>query len=243
MRQASEHVPPFEGRQARAPGAHAGTKTRTQRNSRVRTNYGSSIAVLGGAALGMTVLLASCGDSHTMPSESGGGGQLAFVAPPTTLLLGNSVPLTVTATPVGGTATPVVPSWSSSNGQVAAVSDAGVLYAISDGTASITAAYNGLNATIDVSVAGSGSFPSTAEVDMPAETYAPSELDVAVGAVVSFHFPAEQHNVVFSGSAPGAPASIAPTMNTVVNSRFTTRGLFPYICTIHPGMAGTVIVH
>jgi plastocyanin len=240
MAESGEHAPPPGDRQARMRGHPIGAGVLM--NMRMRTNYGSPIAVLG-----MAVLLASCGNTDAFPSQSGGGPggmpSLEFVTPPKTVTLGSSTPLTVSQTDASGNTTAVTPSWTSTNVQVAAVSDAGILYGVSDGTATITATFGTLTASTDIIVAGSASFPSTAEVDMPAETYSPSELDVAAGAVVSFHFPAEQHNVVFSGSADGTPASVSPTVNTVVNVKFTTRGIFPYVCTIHPGMAGIVIAH
>jgi plastocyanin len=211
-------------------------------NKRMQTNYGSPIAVLG-----MAVLLASCGDTNAFPLQSGGGAggtpSLEFVTPPRTVMVGSATPITVAETDLSGNTSAVVPSWASTNGQVAAVSDAGLLYGVADGTASITATFGTLSATIDVNVTGSATFPSSAEVDMPAESFSPSALDVVAGAVVSYHFPAEQHNVVFSGSADGTPADVAPTTNAVVNVTFATRGMFQYACTIHPGMAGIVIVH
>jgi plastocyanin len=77
---------------------------------------------------------------------------------------------------------------------------------------------------------------------MPAFTYVPAQTDIAATGVVSFEFPAEPHNVIFK-SGSGGPIDIQVTSNVIVTRQFNTAGTFPYECTIHPGMAGTVVVH
>jgi plastocyanin len=51
------------------------------------------------------------------------------------------------------------------------------------------------------------------------------------------------HNAIFNKTAPGAPPDIPVVMDTTVSRTFGTVGTFPFVCTVHPGMAGEVVVH
>ena len=70
--------------------------------------------------------------------------------------------------------------------------------------------------------------------------FAPDEADVAVGTTVTWtnsdvvtHTSTSNNGVWNSGNVqPGAQFSVT----------FTTAGTFPYHCTIHPGMVGSVVV-
>lgn len=95
---------------------------------------------------------------------------------------------------------------------------------------------------------GAGPAPSTAAVEAAgnANVFTPAQLAVARGGTVTWSFPGPRpHNVTFTTT--GAPATI-PNRPTTTNppgadSRtFSTAGTFPYDCTIHPGMSGTVVV-
>jgi plastocyanin len=48
--------------------------------------------------------------------------------------------------------------------------------------------------------------------------------------------------VIWTPRFPGSPADIAVVSNTVVTRTFPTPGVYPYTCTLHPGMDGTIIV-
>jgi plastocyanin len=48
------------------------------------------------------------------------------------------------------------------------------------------------------------------------------------------------HNVTFTTS--GAPASIPGTSNAAVGVVFPNIGTFPFYCTLHANMTGTVVV-
>ena len=82
--------------------------------------------------------------------------------------------------------------------------------------------------------------PSTASVAMDGTTFVPGDVTVAVGETVTWvnkdPFP---HNVA---STPGGFAS--QDLQPGDTWRFTPRaeGRFPYVCTLHPGMTGTLIV-
>lgn len=73
------------------------------------------------------------------------------------------------------------------------------------------------------------------------DVFTPREVKVAVGGTVTWTFGARAHNAVFA-SVSGAPAPIPPTANAQVSRTFNTEGTFPYDCTLHPGMRGSVLV-
>ncbi len=75
-----------------------------------------------------------------------------------------------------------------------------------------------------------------------ARVFTPATLTVSAGATVTWVFESVAHTVVFAAVA-GAPANIDQTSNANVSRTFSTAGTFTYVCTIHPGMAGTIIVH
>jgi len=78
-------------------------------------------------------------------------------------------------------------------------------------------------------------------VSMPGFSFVPFNTTIKVGGKVIFDFPAESHNVIFS-RITGAPEDIQETVNKKVSRQFDVAGTFPYDCTIHPGMSGTVAV-
>ncbi len=76
----------------------------------------------------------------------------------------------------------------------------------------------------------------------PQLAFTPATVSVAQGATVTWNFGAVPHNVTF-GAAAGRPADI-PGQNTsvAVSRTFTQPGTFGYVCTLHPGMSGSVTV-
>jgi plastocyanin len=76
----------------------------------------------------------------------------------------------------------------------------------------------------------------------PAIAFTPAVLNVNSGVPVTFVFGSVGHTVVFD-AVPGRPQDItAATSNKNVVRTFNTPGDFPYHCTVHSGMAGSVHV-
>lgn len=83
--------------------------------------------------------------------------------------------------------------------------------------------------------------PTPVDVFTPGNVFSPFNTVIPVGTTVRFNIAGDQHNVIF-GSVAGAPANVNVVQNVVVSRTFTTRGTFPYDCTVHPGMSGQVVV-
>lgn len=85
--------------------------------------------------------------------------------------------------------------------------------------------------------------PLTASVTATTgQQFTPSNVRIATGGTVTWVFQSLGHNVTFEGTA-GAPENIpGVNSNTSIARTFSTNGTFPYHCTIHPAMKGTVQV-
>ena len=78
---------------------------------------------------------------------------------------------------------------------------------------------------------------------MPGFIFSPVFTDIARTGTVKFVFPSIPHNVIFAAGVAGTPANIDILANTTVSRTFNTAGSFSYVCTVHPGMQGTITVH
>jgi plastocyanin len=77
----------------------------------------------------------------------------------------------------------------------------------------------------------------------PQLAFSPQTLQIAAGETVTWVFGSVAHNVNFAQTAAGRPADIAgQNANTSVPRTFAAAGTFPYVCTLHPGMSGTIVV-
>ena len=83
--------------------------------------------------------------------------------------------------------------------------------------------------------------PDATVVEMPGNAFSPDNVVIKVNASVAFDFPGAEHDVTFTPKT-GAPANIPVTSRQVVTRTFTTVGVFPYECKVHPGMTGQVTV-
>ena len=71
-------------------------------------------------------------------------------------------------------------------------------------------------------------------------TFSPQTVTIPVGGVVKWVDQGSvPHNVTFSGGASSLSSSTGTGDWEV---KFTKAGKYPYICTIHPGMVGTIVV-
>jgi plastocyanin len=75
-------------------------------------------------------------------------------------------------------------------------------------------------------------------------TFVPPFVTIAVGETVRFDIGGneEGHDVTFLPGRTGTPANIPVTFEGKVDRTFTTVGVFPYDCKVHPGMAGEIEV-
>ncbi|MEV5751115.1 cupredoxin family copper-binding protein [Actinoallomurus sp. NPDC052308] len=92
---------------------------------------------------------------------------------------------------------------------------------------------------------GSGAAPAAApvaanSVSIKGFAFAPASVSVKAGTTVTWtNKDEEPHTVVANG---GAFHSAALTPGGVFRYRFTKPGSYPYVCSIHPFMRGTVVV-
>jgi len=133
-------------------------------------------------------------------------------------------------------------TYQSSAVNIATVTNAGVVTGVGGGTARITATGTIGTVTksgfVDVSVTAPSATASV--VATAANAFNPQSVTITRTGTVTWTFNA-QHNVNF-GSTTGAPANIGDTSTGTVQRQFNTAGTFPYQCTLHPGMNGTVVV-
>jgi len=126
----------------------------------------------------------------------------------------------------------------------AIVNGTGTVTPIAPGSTTITAALTrdgaSASATAAIAVTGPTSGPLAAAVGTTTNTFTVPSVTVAVGGTVTWTIGAIPHNVIFSSS--GAPQSIGTTSSTSASRTFATAGTFPYECTLHAGMTGTVNV-
>ena len=174
---------------------------------------------------------------------------LAVTPNPGTVNVGGTLQLVATGRDPGGSALGSVGTvtYTSSDVAKATVNGSGLVSGLAVGGVQISASatVSGVtrNATTSLTV-GTQSFPATAQVTAgnTTQTFTPQTVDIATGGTVTWTFGQLTHNVTFGGQA-GAPTNIATTVNAQIDRTFNTAGTFDYNCTVHPGMAGTVVVH
>ena len=136
------------------------------------------------------------------------------------------------------------PTFESSNDAAATVAANGRVTAVANGTATITVTLvtvDGTRTATSVITVATQTFPGTATVTLGATTFSPQTVDIAVNGTVTWNNTSSTlHNVTFgSGSVNNIPDHMSGS-----NARtFTSVGTFDYVCTLHAGMNGSVIVH
>lgn len=86
---------------------------------------------------------------------------------------------------------------------------------------------------------GGGAPGPTAAVSVQNNSFSPSSARVLIGGTVTWTFTTAGHNVSFSDGTAGSGNL---TTNETFARNYPTAGTFPYNCTNHAGMNGTVIV-
>lgn len=200
--------------------------------------------------VGAAVVVAGCGGGG-----DGGGGPSPQVPvtrvdltpniAQSTTLCGN-VGLSATPRDAQGNALSRNVAWTASNAAVltlssnsgASVSATG----IGIGSSTVTATSEGVPSTPVTVTVTAGQAPSAAEVSATAPaSFSPTCVVVATGGTVTWTFGATQHNVNFTQNSPPG-GDIGVLTNTTAQRTFQTAGDYPYVCDIHPGMTGRVIV-
>jgi plastocyanin len=197
---------------------------------------------------GAVILVTGCGGG-------GGGGTPPPPPPPPPVTSVTISPATAQSITVGGTvafSALTVPAgrtitWSTSDQSkvsLSATSGASVTATgVAAGASQIRATSETVqSAQVTVTVTGGGGQnPSTASVSATAsDTFNPSSVTIAPGGTVTWTF-AATHNVNFTGAEPPG-GDIGDTPSGSVSRTFPTAGNFPYTCTLHAGMNGTVLV-
>jgi|SRR5579862_1490399 len=190
--------------------------------------------------------LAACsGSGSTSPGSTSTPvlTSIALAAPAAAIAAGATVQLTATPLDQNGGAFSATVNWSSSNLAVATVnSSTGLVSGVSAGLAVITASSGSATNSVTVVVGTAGANPANATVQATTTlAFVPAVVTIAAGGTVQFAFAGTGHTVQFSTS--GSPANIGLTSNAAVARTFPTAGTFAYICTIHAGMSGSVVVH
>ena len=138
-------------------------------------------------------------------------------------------------------------TFTSTNPTIATVDVAGVITAVGIGTTTIRAFLvdNGspvLGESSALTVIANAAAKQSVDVSMPGLTFSPSDIIVKLHGTVRFIFPPADHNVFWRATQAGAPADINTIQSVTVSRIFNTVGIFPFVCTLHNGMIGTVIV-
>jgi plastocyanin len=137
------------------------------------------------------------------------------------------------------------PTFASADESVAEVTSSGSLLAIHSGSTqiSVTVTVGSVTKSAIVSVAVNGSLPTTATVAAgPDATFQPGAVVIAQGGSVTWAFGSVEHTVNFTTGGAGAPGAIGNSYNANVQRSFASKGNYQYMCSIHYGMSGEVIV-
>ena len=137
-------------------------------------------------------------------------------------------------------------TFTSSDDTRATVSASGAVTGVSAGTARITASlsHGGVTRTgvSDITVTPSQPPPTSANVAATlSSTFDPENVRISRNGTVTWTWAGLEHNVLFDNVA-GRPADIPTRSSGSVARDFPAAGTFPYRCSIHAGMDGTVVV-
>jgi plastocyanin len=84
--------------------------------------------------------------------------------------------------------------------------------------------------------------PASAEVKIDNFSFGPATITVAVGTTVTWTNRDDIPHTVVSADDPKAFKSKVMDTDEKFSFTFTKAGTFPYFCSVHPKMTGTVVV-
>ncbi len=224
-------------------------------------NWASSnaaVATVTGTGLGATVTATGNGTATITGTSGSVSGTLTvdvaqrFVtlvvqAAAASPAIGATTQLTATARDSRGNAIAGITgvTYTSADRTKAIVSVEGLVTAIAPGAASIGASLtrDGVTATGTAALTVTAPVSGATAVDVQAtnaNVFTPATTTVAEGGVVTFGFGSVEHNVLFQSA--GAPSNVGIVSSTSVTRTFPTAGSYPYLCSLHAGMSGTVNV-
>jgi plastocyanin len=195
----------------------------------------------------ITIGVAACGgsDGPTPPPSSAVLDRVVVPSATISIAAGSSQAITPQGVTAGGA--PIAATtftYSSASDAVASVSSAGVVTGLSAGqsTITVTGSAGGVSKTATVTATVTGTLPNAANVaGNNANVFTPGSVAIARGGTVTWTFGSVAHNVTFGGEV-GAPANIPTDASASFSRTFTTAGNFGYVCSLHSGMTGNVVV-
>jgi plastocyanin len=142
--------------------------------------------------------------------------------------------------------TGVVFTFLSADNAIATVDNAGTVRGVAQGNTVVTVSgtANGRAATMDVPVTvGSVGTPGPpASVTTSGDNFVPPTVTIGAGGSVTWQIAGNTHNVTFGALKPvGGDVPNTPSGGTATRV-FANPGTYPYQCTLHSGMSGTVVV-
>lgn len=222
------------------------------------TTNNASVATVSGTGSGATVTATGNGTAIITATSGSVSGTvtvdvaqrfatLAVQAASLSPIFGSTTQLTATARDSRGNAIAGVTgvTYTSTDRTKAIVSVDGLVTAISPGAASVGASLtrDGVTATGSAALTVTAPINGATAVAVQAtngNVFTPATTNIAEGGVVTFTFGSNQHNVLFQ--SVGAPTNIPIVANSSVARTFPTVGSYPYLCSLHSGMSGTVNV-
>jgi plastocyanin len=194
--------------------------------------------------LAVATIIGGCGGDGGNGTGTGTPVFTTFTVAPSqaTILVNGTQALTATARDQNSAAmSGLTVTYASDDQTKATVTNAGVVTGVAAGTARITATgtIGTVSKTAQVTITVTSTAPQTATVAATgSSTFDPASVTVARNGTVTWSF-AIEHNVNFGS---GGPANIPNTSTGTVSRTFPNAGTFPYNCSLHPGMSGTVVV-
>lgn len=200
------------------------------------------------SSLVLALVLAACGgDGGTPPPPTPVFTTLTVTPASPAMVDGDTVQLTATPLDQNNNPMSLLPAatFTLTSGTSVTVSTSGRVIAQQPGssvvTASLTSGTTTRTATSTPNVTALGT-SATVTASGTGTTFSPQSVKIAVNGTVTWTFPGpELHNVTFDAASP--PGGNIPNSNSGSADRnFTAAGNYPYNCTRHGGMNGTVVV-